>query len=73
MVNITDEHFRYLIRLLSKKVTLYTPMISAKSIIMGDVKKIVKQNPLESPIAIQIATNSKNDALKAIQILRKTL
>ncbi|MCD2320761.1 tRNA dihydrouridine(20/20a) synthase DusA [Borreliella burgdorferi] len=71
MVNITDEHFRYLIRLLSKKVTLYTPMISAKSIIMGDVKKIVKQNPLESPIAIQIATNSKNDALKAIQILEK--
>ncbi|BCR21661.1 tRNA dihydrouridine(20/20a) synthase DusA [Borrelia sp. HM] len=69
MVDITDEHFRYLIRLLSKKVTLYTPMISAKSIIMGNLNTIVKQTLTDSPIAIQIATNCENDALKAIEIL----
>ncbi|AHH09717.1 NIFR3-like protein [Borrelia parkeri SLO] len=69
MVAITDEHFRYIIRLLSKKVTLYTPMISAKSIIMGKLNTIVKQTPTDSPIAIQIATNCENDAAKAIEIL----
>ncbi|QMU99027.1 tRNA dihydrouridine(20/20a) synthase DusA [Borrelia sp. A-FGy1] len=69
MVNITDEHFRYLIRLFSKKVTLYTPMILAKSIIIGNLNKIVKQIPTDSPIAIQIATNCENDAAKAIEIL----
>ncbi|AHH10386.1 tRNA dihydrouridine(20/20a) synthase DusA [Borrelia coriaceae] len=69
MVAITDEHFRYIIRLLSKKVTLYTPMISAKSIIMGNLDTIVKQTPTDSPIAIQIATNCENDAAKAIEIL----
>ncbi|AFI31004.1 tRNA dihydrouridine(20/20a) synthase DusA [Borrelia crocidurae] len=71
MVAITDEHFRYIIRLLSKKITLYTPMISAKSIIMGELNTIVKQNPNDSPIAIQIATNCENDAAKAIEILEK--
>ncbi|ETZ18285.1 NIFR3-like protein [Borrelia duttonii CR2A] len=71
MVEITDEHFRYIIRLLSKKITLYTPMISAKSIIMGELNTIVKQNPNDSPIAIQIATNCENDAAKAIEILEK--
>lgn len=69
MVAITDEHFRYIIRLLSKKVTLYTPMISAKSIIMGKLNTIVKQTPTDSPIAIQIATDCENDAAKAIEIL----
>ncbi|WP_024654039.1 tRNA dihydrouridine(20/20a) synthase DusA [Borrelia persica] len=69
MVAITDEHFRYIIRLLSKKITLYTPMISAKSIIMGNLNTIVKQNTNDSPIAIQIATNCENDAAKAIEIL----
>ncbi|AHH08186.1 tRNA dihydrouridine(20/20a) synthase DusA [Borrelia anserina] len=69
MVEITDEHFRYLIRLLSKKVTLYTPMISAKSIIKGNLNTIVKKNSTDSPIAIQIATNCENDAAKAIEIL----
>ncbi|AAX16740.1 tRNA dihydrouridine(20/20a) synthase DusA [Borrelia hermsii] len=69
MVAITDEHFRYMIRLLSKKVTLYTPMISAKSIIMGNLNKVVKQTPTDSPIAIQIATSCENDAAKAIEIL----
>ncbi|AWG42616.1 tRNA dihydrouridine(20/20a) synthase DusA [Candidatus Borreliella tachyglossi] len=69
MVDITDEHFRYLIRLLSKKVTLYTPMISAKSIIMGNLSKVVKQTSTDSPIAIQIATNCENDAARSIEIL----
>ncbi|UER67416.1 tRNA dihydrouridine(20/20a) synthase DusA [Borrelia sp. BU AG58] len=69
MVDITDEHFRYLIRLMSKKVTLFTPMISAKSIVMGNIDKIVKQTPTDPPIAIQIATNCENDAARAIEIL----
>ncbi|UGQ17029.1 tRNA dihydrouridine(20/20a) synthase DusA [Borrelia sp. RT1S] len=69
MVDVTDEHFRYLIRLLSKKVTLYTPMISAKSITMGNLNKVIKQTPTDSPIALQIATNCENDAAKAIEIL----
>ncbi len=71
MVNITDEHFRYLIRLLYKKSYIIYPNDFCKINNYGWCKKVVKQTPLESPIAIQIATNCKFDALKAIQILEK--
>ena len=56
-------------KIIFKKVTLYTLYSFAKSIIMENLNKIVKQTPTDSPIAIQIATNCENDAAKAIEIL----
>ena len=32
MVDVTDRHFRYLMRLLSKRTTLWTPMFVARRV-----------------------------------------
>ena len=36
MMDCTDKHDRYFLRLISKNVTLYTEMIVANAIIKGD-------------------------------------
>ena len=41
MMDCTDRHERYFLRLLSKNVMLYTEMVATKSAIYGDKKKIL--------------------------------
>ena len=40
MMDCTDRHDRFFLRLISKNVMLYTEMIATKSAINGDRKKI---------------------------------
>lgn len=68
MVDKTDRHFRYFTRLMTKESLLYTEMISAKSLIYGDVDKILYFNKEEGNVALQIAAGSPEDAYKAVQI-----
>ena len=46
MVDITDRHFRYFCRLLTKKSTLYTEMITSSAIVHGDRNKLLDFDPL---------------------------
>ena len=41
MMDCTDRHERYFLRLLSKNVMLYTEMVATKSAIHGDKKILV--------------------------------
>ena len=41
MMDCTDRHEIYFLRLLSKNVHLYTEMIAANAIIRGDRKKLL--------------------------------
>ena len=40
MMDCTDRHDRYFLRLMSKNVMLYSEMVATKSAIHGDRKKI---------------------------------
>ncbi len=55
MVDRTDRHFRYMMRQITKKALLYTEMITAQAIINGDRKWLLDFDPIEKPIALQIA------------------
>lgn len=68
MVDITDRHFRYFCRLLTKKSMLYTEMITSSAIIHGDRKKLLDFDPVEKPVALQIAGCDKKDIAEAVKI-----
>ena len=44
MMDCTDRHDRYFLRLISKNVMLYSEMVATKSAIHGDRKKIQDKN-----------------------------
>ncbi|MDF3055302.1 MAG: dusA, partial [Gammaproteobacteria bacterium] len=54
MMDYTDRHFRYLLRLISKHALLYTEMITADAIMRGDHKRLLRYNPEEHPIVLQL-------------------
>lgn len=68
MVDITDRHFRYFCRLLTKKSTLYTEMITSSAIVHGDRNKLLDFDPFEKPIALQLAGWDKEELAEAVKI-----
>lgn len=55
MMDLTDRHCRYFLRLFSPNALLYTEMVTANALIYGDTKKLLLYNPEEQPLAIQLA------------------
>ncbi|MDH3547044.1 MAG: tRNA dihydrouridine(20/20a) synthase DusA [Gammaproteobacteria bacterium] len=54
MMDWTDRHCRYFMRLLSPSVQLYTEMITAAAIVHGDRDSLLRFDETEHPIAIQL-------------------
>lgn len=54
MMDWTDRHCRYFMRLLSPSAWLYTEMVTANAIHYGDAKTLLRYDPSEHPIAVQL-------------------
>lgn len=54
MMDCTDSHYRYLARLISQHVLLYTEMVTTGAVIHGDRAKLLKFSHEELPLAIQL-------------------
>ena len=68
MMDCTDRHERYFLRLLSKNVMLYTEMVATKSAIHGDRKKILGFNKIEKPLALQVGGSDKDELSEVCKI-----
>lgn len=68
MIDRTDRHFRYFTRLITKKALLYTEMVTAQAIIHGDRKRILDFDPLEKPLALQVAGCNTKEIYEAVKI-----
>tara|TARA_Y100000310_G_scaffold343826_1_gene453314 strand:+ start:739 stop:1725 length:987 start_codon:yes stop_codon:yes gene_type:complete len=68
MMDCTDRHDRYFLRLISKNVILYTEMIVAKAIIKGDKDFHLEFNLLEKPLALQIGGSNPKELAQATKI-----
>ena len=68
MMDCTDRHERYFLRLLSKNVMLYTEMVATKSAIHGNRKKILGFNEIEKPLALQVGGSDKNELSEVCKI-----
>ena len=58
MMDCTDKHERYFLRLISKNVMLYTEMIVSEAIDRGDKNKLLSFNLEEKPVALQLGGSS---------------
>ena len=68
MMDCTDRHERYFLRLISKHVLLYTEMVVAEAIHRGDKKKLLQFNIKEKPVALQLGGSSPKLLANATKI-----
>ena len=68
MMDCTDRHDRYFLRLMSKNVMLYSEMVATKSAIHGDRKKILSFSPEEKPLALQVGGSDKKELAEVAKI-----
>jgi len=68
MMDCTDRHERYFLRLISKNVLLYTEMIVSEAIDRGDKKKLLSFNTNEKPVALQLGGSIPKLLAKAAKI-----
>lgn len=68
MLDWTDRHFRYLVRLISRRVRLYTEMVVDQSILLGNRPKLLDFSPEEHPVALQLGGSVPEKLAEAARI-----
>ena len=68
MMDCTDRHERYFLRLISKNTLLYTEMVVDEAIDRGDKKKLLEFNINEKPVALQLGGSSPKLLSEATKI-----
>jgi len=61
MMNHTDRHFRYFMRIISPHALLYTEMITTDALIHGDRQRFLEHHIDEYPLAIQLGGSNPED------------
>jgi tRNA-dihydrouridine synthase A len=54
MMDWTDRHCRYFLRLVTRRARLYTEMVTAPALTHGDVPRHLDFDPAEHPVALQL-------------------
>jgi len=68
MLDWTDRHCRYFLRLISRHAVLYTEMITTGAIIHGDTHRHLQMSDAEHPVALQLGGSDPKDLAKACKI-----
>ncbi|MDB3949580.1 tRNA dihydrouridine(20/20a) synthase DusA [Candidatus Pelagibacter sp.] len=68
MMDCTDRHERFFLRLISKNTLLYTEMVVDEAINRGDKKKLLEFNINEKPVALQLGGSSPKLLSEATKI-----
>jgi tRNA-dihydrouridine synthase A len=70
MMDWTDRHCRMLHRQLSRRVRLYTEMVTARAILHGPVERLLGHDPAEHPLALQLGGAEPDELARAVEIAR---
>ena len=68
MMDYTDRHCRYLLRLLTPSALLYTEMITAAAIVRGNATRLLEFDPAEHPVALQLGGSDPDELAAAVRI-----
>jgi len=69
MLDWTDKHFRYLLRLVSKNIWLYTEMVTTGAIIHGNnLPRFLGYNAEEHPLTLQLGGSIPKDLAYCCQL-----
>lgn len=72
MMDHTDRHFRYFMRIISPHALLYTGMITTGAIIHGDRQRFLEHHVDEYPLAIQLGGSDPEDLATCAVIAEDT-
>ncbi|GAB5362665.1 hypothetical protein AAMO2058_000817100 [Amorphochlora amoebiformis] len=68
MMDYTDRHFRFLLRMITKKAWLYTEMITSEALIHGDADRLLRyHDPIEHPVALQLGGSDPDSLAKGVK------
>jgi tRNA-dihydrouridine synthase A len=68
MMDWTDRHCRYFLRGFSPDVLLYTEMITAAAILRGSAPRLLKFDPEEHPVALQLGGSEPRELAAAARL-----
>jgi tRNA-dihydrouridine synthase A len=68
MMDWTDRHCRYFLRLISRHARLYTEMVTAPALRHGDVPRHLDFDPAEHPIALQLGGSDPAELAHAAKL-----
>lgn len=68
MMEWTDRHCRYFLRMISKRVLLYTEMVTTGAILYGEHAKYLRFNTNEHPVAIQLGGSNPEHLAECAKI-----
>jgi len=63
MMDHTDRHFRYLLRLISRRTLLYTEMITSGALLHGPRVKLMAFSSDEQPLALQLGGSDPQELM----------
>lgn len=68
MMDWTDRHDRYFLRLLAPNVLLYTEMVTTGALLYGDAERFLAFHPLEHPLALQLGGSHPEELAKCARL-----
>jgi len=68
MMDRTDRHFRALLRRVTRRVLLYTEMVTAKAILSGRRDQLLRKSEDEHPIALQLGGDDPRELAECARI-----
>jgi len=68
MMQHTDRHCRYLLRLLSKRTLLYTEMVTSGALLHGDRERFLAHDKAEHPLALQLGGSDADQLAECARI-----
>ena len=71
MLDCTDRHERYLLRLISKHSVMYTEMITTGALIYGDTARFLDFDKAEHPVALQLGGSDPDDMTRSAELVQQ--
>ena len=68
MLDWTDRHCRYFLRLLSRHTLLYTEMVTTGAALHGDRERLLAHDPAEHPLALQLGGSDPVELARCARI-----
>ncbi|MEQ8326814.1 MAG: tRNA-dihydrouridine synthase, partial [Parvibaculaceae bacterium] len=68
MMDWTDRHDRYFLRLITRHALLYTEMVTTGAVLHGDRERLLGFDPAEHPVALQLGGSDPADLAEAARI-----
>jgi tRNA-dihydrouridine synthase A len=68
MMEWTDRHCRYFLRLISRRTFLYTEMVTADAVLYGDSERVLGFSPEEHPLGLQLGGSDPDKLTRAAEI-----